>query len=158
MSVDVELVENNGAAAEQSVVMEDTSEQTVIAANLNDSSLPAEDANQAKTEGDVTMDTDAEKEPQEVKPGKFMFIFLDVCCCALLNVLENNLWLIFFYGLEVEEKESSSYRIPSLTKQLQLDDLWITLSECLTELEKTPDHHAALILQVSWIKKIFLKN
>ncbi|KAL0267717.1 UNVERIFIED_CONTAM: hypothetical protein PYX00_009908 [Menopon gallinae] len=48
---------------------------------------------------------------------------------------------------EPSEKEESSEQFPSLTKQLQLDDLWISLSECLTELEKTPDHQAALILQ-----------
>lgn len=114
MSVDIELVENADSAPEQSVVIKDTSEQTIIAAN----NAPAEDSNPSKAEGDVTMDTDSEKEPPEVKP-------------------------------ETEEKDSSSsYKIPSLTKQLQLDDLWITLSECLTELEKTPDHHAALILQV----------
>ena len=121
MSVDVELAENTESAPEQSVVMEDTSEQTVIASN----NAPADESNQSKTEGDVTMDMDSEKEPtQEAKP-------------------------------ETEEKDSSSsYKIPSLTKQLQLDDLWITLSECLTELEKTPDHHAALILQVGLAKKI----
>ncbi|XP_061178702.1 E3 ubiquitin-protein ligase HUWE1-like [Saccostrea echinata] len=35
----------------------------------------------------------------------------------------------------------------SLSEQLGLDDLWNTLGECLTELAKTPDHHAVLILQ-----------
>ena len=35
----------------------------------------------------------------------------------------------------------------SLSLELQLDDLWDTLSECLLELADTPDHHAVLVLQ-----------
>lgn len=35
----------------------------------------------------------------------------------------------------------------SLSVELQLDDLWNTLSECLLELAETPDHHAVLVLQ-----------
>ncbi|KAK3102129.1 hypothetical protein FSP39_009035 [Pinctada imbricata] len=34
-----------------------------------------------------------------------------------------------------------------LSEKLDLDDLWQVLGECLTELAKTPDHHAVLILQ-----------
>lgn len=35
----------------------------------------------------------------------------------------------------------------SLSKTLQLDSLWDTLSECLVELEENADHHAVLVLQ-----------
>lgn len=35
----------------------------------------------------------------------------------------------------------------SLSKTLQLDHLWDTLSECLIELEENADHHAVLVLQ-----------
>jgi len=35
----------------------------------------------------------------------------------------------------------------SLSTELQLDNLWDTLSECLLELADTPDHHAVLVLQ-----------
>lgn len=35
----------------------------------------------------------------------------------------------------------------SLSIELQLDDLWETLSQCLLELAETPDHHAVLVLQ-----------
>lgn len=37
--------------------------------------------------------------------------------------------------------------LPRLSDQLQLDEMWQTLGDCLTELAKTPDHHAVLILQ-----------
>lgn len=37
---------------------------------------------------------------------------------------------------------------PPLSEQLDLDILWNTLSECLTELEHTNDNHAVLVLQV----------
>lgn len=37
--------------------------------------------------------------------------------------------------------------LPRLSDHLQLDDMWTTLGDCLTELAKTPDHHAVLILQ-----------
>lgn len=55
-----------------------------------------------------------------------------------------------------DDKENVTHQIPSLTKQLQLDELWIILSECLSELEKTPDHHAALILQVRYRSTYFM--
>lgn len=35
----------------------------------------------------------------------------------------------------------------SLSSQLNLDELWSTLSECLVELGETPDTHAVLVLQ-----------
>jgi E3 ubiquitin-protein ligase HUWE1 len=35
----------------------------------------------------------------------------------------------------------------SLSETLNLDTLWNTLSDCLKELEDTPDHHAVLVLQ-----------
>lgn len=35
----------------------------------------------------------------------------------------------------------------SLSIELQLDNLWETLSQCLLELAETPDHHAVLVLQ-----------
>lgn len=34
-----------------------------------------------------------------------------------------------------------------LSEQLELDDLWHVLGDCLVELAKTTDHHAVLILQ-----------
>ncbi|RZB39554.1 DUF913, HECT, DUF908 and/or WWE domain containing protein [Asbolus verrucosus] len=40
------------------------------------------------------------------------------------------------------------YDIPALSDQLSsIDSLWETLSQCLSELEHTPDHHAVLVLQ-----------
>ena len=37
--------------------------------------------------------------------------------------------------------------LPRLSEQLLLEELWSTLGACLTELAKTPDNHAVLILQ-----------
>lgn len=34
-----------------------------------------------------------------------------------------------------------------LSSQLKLDKLWDALSDCLSELAETPDHHAVLVLQ-----------
>lgn len=49
-----------------------------------------------------------------------------------------------------------NYDIPALSDQLNsIDSLWETLSECLSELEHTPDHHAVLVLQVSCVKRTF---
>ena len=45
------------------------------------------------------------------------------------------------------EAEQQLFVLPRLSEQLQLEDLWETLGECLTELAKTPDHHAVLVLQ-----------
>lgn len=36
-------------------------------------------------------------------------------------------------------------------QMLSLESLWETLSQCLLELEHTPDHHAVLVLQVTKI-------
>ncbi len=37
--------------------------------------------------------------------------------------------------------------LPRLSEQLDLDGLWDTLGFCLTELSRTSDHHAVLVLQ-----------
>ena len=37
--------------------------------------------------------------------------------------------------------------LPSLSDQLLLEELWEILGCCLTELSKTTDHHAVLVLQ-----------
>ncbi|XP_046406854.1 E3 ubiquitin-protein ligase HUWE1 isoform X2 [Ischnura elegans] len=37
--------------------------------------------------------------------------------------------------------------LPILSEQLGLDELWKVLSDCLLELQDTPDHHAVLVLQ-----------
>ncbi len=42
---------------------------------------------------------------------------------------------------EVEDDE------PRLSLQLSLEELWDTLSGCLTDLSQTPDHHSVLVLQ-----------
>lgn len=34
-----------------------------------------------------------------------------------------------------------------LSEQLTLEELWDTLGDCLTELARTSDHHAVLVLQ-----------
>ena len=41
--------------------------------------------------------------------------------------------------------------LPNLSEQLRLDGLWDTLSTCLLQLADTPDHHAVLMLQVSFL-------
>lgn len=43
---------------------------------------------------------------------------------------------------DVDNKETNT-----LSSQLQLDDLWESLSDCLLELANAPDHHAVLVLQ-----------
>merc|ERR1711994_262868 len=45
------------------------------------------------------------------------------------------------------ESPSSPESLESLSEQLDLSDLWSTLSNCLQELADTPDHHAVLVLQ-----------
>ncbi|XP_064606987.1 E3 ubiquitin-protein ligase HUWE1-like isoform X3 [Liolophura sinensis] len=56
--------------------------------------------------------------------------------------------------MEVDQSEKNSTMVeespivlPRLSEQLELDELWETLGECLSELAKMPDHHAVLILQ-----------
>ena len=49
----------------------------------------------------------------------------------------------------VSDEKSPNIPLTPLSEQLEnLDSLWNTLSECLLELEHTPDHHAVLVLQV----------
>ena len=43
--------------------------------------------------------------------------------------------------------EKAPAGLPRLSEQLLLDELWDTLGDCLTELAKTSDHHAVLVLQ-----------
>ena len=54
-------------------------------------------------------------------------------------------------GSPMEVESPVSAHIPdsleSLSEQLNLSDLWSTLSDCLKELADTPDHHAVLVLQ-----------
>ncbi|XP_053377275.1 E3 ubiquitin-protein ligase HUWE1-like isoform X3 [Mercenaria mercenaria] len=45
------------------------------------------------------------------------------------------------------EAPKAEVQLPRLSEQIDLEELWFTLGECLTELDKTPDHHAVLILQ-----------
>ena len=60
---------------------------------------------------------------------------------------------------EVRSKEplasTSSFILEPLSQQLQLDNLWQTLSECLDMLAQTTDPHAVLILQ-STVEAFFL--
>lgn len=48
---------------------------------------------------------------------------------------------------EKKDKGEDTPSMPRLSEQVLLDDLWQELGDCLTELAKTPDHHAVLILQ-----------
>ena len=54
-------------------------------------------------------------------------------------------------GSPMEVESPTSAPIPdsleSLSDQLDLSELWSTLSDCLKELADTPDHHAVLVLQ-----------
>ncbi|XP_033745348.1 E3 ubiquitin-protein ligase HUWE1-like isoform X3 [Pecten maximus] len=51
-------------------------------------------------------------------------------------------------GTSGEKKEKDEVTaLPRLSEQVLLDDLWMVLGDCLSELAKTPDHHAVLILQ-----------
>lgn len=51
-------------------------------------------------------------------------------------------------GAEKKEEEADpGPQLPRLSEQLNLDELWTTLGDCLKELARTPDHHAVLILQ-----------
>lgn len=43
--------------------------------------------------------------------------------------------------------KTSEVLLPRLSEEIDLEELWFTLGECLSELDKTPDHHAVLILQ-----------
>ena len=48
---------------------------------------------------------------------------------------------------EDKAKAEEEIQLPRLSEQIDLEDLWQVLGECLSELSKTPDHHAVLILQ-----------
>ncbi|KAG8260860.1 E3 ubiquitin-protein ligase huwe1, variant 2 [Homalodisca vitripennis] len=48
---------------------------------------------------------------------------------------------------EGKSEKSDDTPLPPLSEQLNLDILWNTLSECLTELQHTQDNHAVLVLQ-----------
>ncbi|XP_069142505.1 E3 ubiquitin-protein ligase HUWE1-like isoform X2 [Argopecten irradians] len=51
-------------------------------------------------------------------------------------------------GSSGEKKDKDEVAaLPRLSEQVLLDDLWTVLGDCLSELAKTPDHHAVLILQ-----------
>lgn len=50
-------------------------------------------------------------------------------------------------GAAAEKSQEHEWLLPPLSEQLQLDELWDVLSECLTQLSRTPDHHAVLVLQ-----------
>ncbi len=47
----------------------------------------------------------------------------------------------------MSEKKAEPAGMPRLSEQLLLDELWDTLGDCLTELNRTSDHHAVLVLQ-----------
>merc|ERR1740123_2616638 len=49
--------------------------------------------------------------------------------------------------MEVESPAPVLDSLESLSEQLDLSELWSTLSDCLKELADTPDHHAVLVLQ-----------
>ena len=44
-------------------------------------------------------------------------------------------------------KDESDDELPRLSSQLALEELWDTLSECLSELARTSDRNAVLVLQ-----------
>ncbi|XP_046372246.1 E3 ubiquitin-protein ligase HUWE1-like isoform X1 [Haliotis rufescens] len=46
-----------------------------------------------------------------------------------------------------KKNEETAAPLPRLSEQLSLEELWQTLGDCLSELAKTPDQHAVLILQ-----------
>ena len=45
------------------------------------------------------------------------------------------------------ESSKEEIQLPRLSEQIDLEELWFTLGECLSQLDKTPDNHAVLILQ-----------
>ncbi|XP_037772840.1 E3 ubiquitin-protein ligase HUWE1-like isoform X4 [Penaeus monodon] len=50
-------------------------------------------------------------------------------------------------AMDVDNETTETTELGSLSSQLNLDELWSTLSECLVELGETPDTHAVLVLQ-----------
>lgn len=71
------------------------------------------------------------------------------CDCKIWGISDCTLWRVTGPSASPPEKseESAAAPQPSLSDQLGLEELWNTLGDCLTELAKTPDHHAVLILQ-----------
>lgn len=51
-----------------------------------------------------------------------------------------------FYFI-AKESQNSNDELPRLSSQLALEELWDTLSECLSELARTSDRNAVLVLQ-----------
>ncbi|XP_030403213.1 E3 ubiquitin-protein ligase HUWE1 isoform X7 [Gopherus evgoodei] len=50
-------------------------------------------------------------------------------------------------GSQLGEKDERPPDLPLLSEQLNLDELWAMLGECLKELEESHDQHAVLVLQ-----------
>ncbi|MBN3301500.1 HUWE1 ligase, partial [Amia calva] len=50
-------------------------------------------------------------------------------------------------GSSQSEREEKGAELPLLSDELQLDELWDMLGECLKELEESHDQHAVLVLQ-----------
>lgn len=67
-----------------------------------------------------------------------------LCKVFFENKISLNSDFFKFYLIAVQPPEPA---LPLLSDQLSLDDLWDTLGECLTELAKTTDSHAVLVLQ-----------
>lgn len=68
-------------------------------------------------------------------------------CEGLVNSAENLLVCCNCLG---DASVCHEHELPALSEQLNvLDSLWDTLSQCLLELEDTPDYHAVLVLQVN---------
>lgn len=85
-----------------------------------------------------------------------VYIFLKTEKCdeylqrASLRLLLNMIYTFVIIGPSTSPQEKTEESAPpqqSLSDQLGLEELWNTLGDCLTELAKTPDHHAVLILQ-----------
>lgn len=51
------------------------------------------------------------------------------------------------FSTEKTTEDEDVQILPRLSEQLQLEELWEILGDCLTQLAKTPDHHAVLVLQ-----------
>lgn len=73
-------------------------------------------------------------------------------CFILTFVFLNSLYKIFFFPIldKAAEPQSTHQEDPGslhLSKELKLEKLWDALSDCLSELADTSDHHAVLVLQ-----------
>ena len=54
---------------------------------------------------------------------------------------------LLFISAGTSSEDKGEVQLPRLSEQLGLEELWAWLGDCLSELDKTPDHHAVLILQ-----------